>query len=353
MPDREYGESGFQVPPVTLQGRHFCVAAPLDFAEACFSVSAVRALHNFSPEAQIVVLCPVNQLALWQRGLPEVDSVLGYRRGASAASIASILKACDVEFESAIVWEAGNAAAALKKTGVAQRVGYSLPHLEKWLTDTVPMIERPGPVEHRVRYYLGLIKLLGANAFVRSSFETPPLPPPPEEIRIALAPLSEYGPSYQWPVARFVELINAVNERYAGVCWTIFDRQDGRSGAEGLEVFEDLLDHGDTETSEHWEREGFFDQLAACSVLLACDGELPHMAAHIGLPTTVIFGPNSPEWKRPVSKASVVVREHVACSPCYMKRCPLDHRCQNEVTVKMVMDGLERAIRMRYESAPA
>lgn len=353
MPDSQHDDRSLKKAPVALKGRHFCVAAPLDFTEACFSVPAVRALRLFSPEARITVLCPANQMPMWQRGLPEVDSVLGYKEGASAASIASMLKGGDAEFESAIVWEAGKAAAALSKLDVAQRVGYPVGHLEKWLTDTVPMIERPGPVEHRVRYYLGLMSQLGANAFVRSSFETPPLPPPPETIRIALAPLSEYGASHQWPLERFVELINAVNERHEGVCWTIFDRQDGRGGIDGLEVFEDLLDEGDTDTTGHWEREGFFDQLAGCSVLLACDGELAHMAAHIGLPTAVIFGPNAPEWKRPVSKRSIVIREHVACSPCYLKRCPLDHRCQNEVTVKMVMDALERAIRMRYEATPA
>ena len=42
-----------------------------------------------------------------------------------------------------------------------------------------------------------------------------------------------------------------------------------------------------------------------------------------------------------------VIREHVACSPCYHAKCPLDLRCQNEVTVEMVVEGLEQAILMR------
>ena len=336
-----------------MKGRRVCVAAPHDFTEACFSVPAVRALRDFSPEANIAVLCPSSQLTMWQRALPELDHVLDYKERASVGSIASKLKVGEVDFDAAIVWEAGKAAKALSKAGVAQRVGYASGDLEKWLTETVSPVRRAGPIEHRVRHYLGLMKQLGANAFVKASFATPSLPPPPGKISIALAPLSEYGASHQWPLDRFLQVIDMVNERYAGVSWTIFDRQDGKGGGDGLDVFEGLLGEEDVDASENWESEGFFDQLAACSVLLACDGELAHMAALIGLPATVIFGPNSPEWKRPVSKQSIVVREHVACSPCYLKRCPLDHRCQNDVTVEMVVEGLERAIRMRHATASA
>lgn len=347
MPDLVHGDNNTKTTPIALKGRHICVVAPHDFTEACFSVPAVRSLRHFAPKASIAVLCPSKQLPLWLRALPEIDHVLDYREGASVSNIGSVVQACEVEFDTAIAWEAGKAATALCKAGVAQRLGYPAAGLEKWLTETVSVVHRAGPVEHRVRHYLGLMRQLGANAFVKSSFETPSLPPPPDKIRIALAPLSEYGASHQWPVDRFIQLINAMNERYEGVSWTIFDRQDAKGGGNGLEVFEDLLAEEDVDASENWEREGFFDQLAGCSVLLACDGELAHMAALIGLPATVIFGPNSPEWKRPVSKQSVVVRDHVACSPCYLKKCPLDHRCQSNVTVEMVMEGLERAIRLR------
>ena len=73
------------------------------------------------------------------------------------------------------------------------------------------------------------------------------------------------------------------------------------------------------------------------------------MAAHIGLPAAVIFGPNAPEWKRPLGKQSIVVRDHVACSPCFLDKCPLDSRCQTQVTVDMVVDALEQALRLRQE----
>ncbi len=72
------------------------------------------------------------------------------------------------------------------------------------------------------------------------------------------------------------------------------------------------------------------------------------MAAHVGLPAAVVFGPNEPEWKRPLGKQSRVIREHVACSPCYLPKCPMDLRCQDEVTPEMVAVALEEALVVRY-----
>jgi len=350
MPVSKDGGLHLEKSPLKLEGAHLCVASPLSFTEACFSVAAVRALRNHCPEATIAVLCPCSQSTLWGTGIPELDHVLSYAEAASAKQIAAQLQAFDVEFNSAIIWQAGKAAKAISKVGVAQRLGYPARGLENYLTDVVSVASKPGPVEHRVRYYLELMSQLGADAFVRSSFEMPSLPEPPEKIKIALAPFSEYGSAYQWPADRFLQVIDIINERHADVSWTLFGRQGAQATlakVEGRNLFEDLLNRDDLDLSECDDRERFLTQLAESSALLACDGDVAHMAAHIGLPAAVIFGPNGPEWKRPLGKQSIVIREHVACSPCYHAKCPLDLRCQNEVTVEMVVEGLEQAILMR------
>ena len=347
MPARKDGDLHLKKSPLKLEGKHLCVVSPLSFTEACFSVAAVRALGNHCPEATIAVLCPSSQSTLWKTGIAELDHVLSYEEADSVKQIASQLQAFDVQFDSAIIWQAGKAAKAISQAGVAQRLGYPASGLEKYLTDVVSVASQPGPVEHRVRYYLELMSQLGADAFVRSSFEMPALPEPPEKVKIALAPFSEYGSAYQWPVERFLQVIDILNERHAGISWTIFDSQGARAKMEGDDFFGDLFNRDDLDLSDCDDREEFLNQLAQSSVLLACDGEIAHMAAHIGLPAAVIFGPNGPEWKRPLGKQSVVIREHVACSPCYHAKCPLDLRCQNEVTVEMVVEGLEQAILMR------
>ena len=80
---------------------------------------------------------------------------------------------------------------------------------------------------------------------------------------------------------------------------------------------------------------------------MASDGEVAHWAAHIGLPAVVIFGPGEPDWMRPLGKQSRVVRERAACSPCYLSKCPLDHRCLNEIRVEDVEMALESSLAER------
>ena len=330
---------------ITLAGSHWCVVSPLCYTEACFCVPAVRALRHFSAESTIAVLCPESQVSLWQYGLDELDHIIEYEESASVKKIDSQLRAFSVPFDSAILWEASNAAKATCKTGIAQRVGSSLEELQPWLTDIAVIDSQPGPIEHRVRHYLGVINQLGADAFVRSSFDKPSLPAAPEQIKIAIAPFSQYGSSYQWPTDRFIEVVKVIEDRYPEVSWTLYDREV-RGSKKRFEVFEELLESDNFSISGQSDKD-VFSALAQSSALLACDGELAHMAAHIGLPAAVIFGPNAPEWRRPLGKQSVVIAEHVACSPCFQSKCPIDLRCQHQVSVEAVLSSLERVIAQR------
>lgn len=329
----------------SLAGSQWCVVSPVCFTEACFSVPAVRALKHFSPNAGIAVLCPKSQVSLWKHGVDEITHVIPYEVGASAKKIAALVELYDKQFDSAIIWEAGSAAKATKLAGIGQSVGYANDNLMPLLTDTLAIDTHAGPIKHRVRHYLGLVDQLGVDAFVRSSFERPPLPAAPERIAIAIAPFSEYGSSYQWPVERFLKVVEVIEDCYPQVTWTLYDHGMGAS-KKGMAVFESFLERENSRQVNGYEWNAF-TALAQSTALVACDGEVAHMAAHVGLPAVVIFGPNAPEWKRPIGKQSLVVREHVACSPCFKSKCPIDLRCQDGVSIEAVVDGLKAAIEKR------
>lgn len=310
-------------PLIHLNGECLLVASPVSLAEACFSVPAIRALKRFRPEGRLLVFCPESLRSLW---LPlseaaEVDEVIVYPDHLSARKMAPLLLNREVEFDSAILWEAGESAKAIARAGVPQRLGYPVKGLVNLLTDPVVRIVEPGPIEHRVRYYLGLVQELGCDAFVRENFKPTVWAgarhEPPENLRIAMVRSSEYGPAYQWPEEKFDQLKLAMEQKHGTIEWV-----DVSGGANVAEV------------------------LASSSVLVACDGEVAHWAAHIGLPAVVIFGPGESEWKRPLGKQSRVVRERVACSPCYLAKCPLDHRCLNEVSVEAVLAQVEVALKV-------
>ncbi len=307
-------------PPLHLKGGYLCVAAPSDLTEACFSVPAVRALRHFRPQSTLVILCPESQAPMWIT-MDELNAVITYPDKASARQIGKILGKNDTRFESAISWEAGEPAKAFARAEILQRLGYPAPGLVKFLTDIVEVVMPPGPIEHRVRHYLNFVKKLGGDAFVKANFQSKPLGDAPVSFRIALAKDSNYGESYQWSQEKFKEVAYEMERRHSGIEWVNIES--------GNDIGESL------------------SELQKCSALLACDSKIAHLAAHIGLPSAVIFGPNEPEWKRPLGKQCNVVREHVACSPCHLAKCPLDHRCQNDITVEMVVAELEVALALR------
>jgi heptosyltransferase-2 len=69
--------------------------------------------------------------------------------------------------------------------------------------------------------------------------------------------------------------------------------------------------------------------LAVCDLLISNDTGPAHIAAAVGTPTLVIFGPTNHLTTQPLG--SVMVREEVDCSPCMLRDCPIDHRCMTRI----------------------
>jgi ADP-heptose:LPS heptosyltransferase len=68
------------------------------------------------------------------------------------------------------------------------------------------------------------------------------------------------------------------------------------------------------------------------------------MAAALGLPTIVIFGPTDQRVWSPRGEKTFVVRRGVHCSPCPQERffqCK-DFECLRGIEIGEVLEGLER-----------
>ena len=73
--------------------------------------------------------------------------------------------------------------------------------------------------------------------------------------------------------------------------------------------------------------------VGSLSILISNDSGPMHVAAALGVPTVAVFGPTDERETGPLGPKSRVVRQHVECSPCLLKECPIDHRCMERVTV--------------------
>src|SRR5262249_42815401 len=76
--------------------------------------------------------------------------------------------------------------------------------------------------------------------------------------------------------------------------------------------------------------------LSRCDLFVGNDSGAMHVAAAVGLPVVAVFGPTDPNGTAPVTPKRSVVQEKTYCSPCFLRRCPTDHRCMKSVTPEMV-----------------
>jgi heptosyltransferase-2 len=70
-----------------------------------------------------------------------------------------------------------------------------------------------------------------------------------------------------------------------------------------------------------------------------------HVAAAVGLPVVAVFGPTDPHGTAPVTPRCTIIQEKPYCSPCFLRRCPTDHRCMTAVAPDRVSEGMLQALR--------
>jgi len=302
---------------VTTKGRDLLVAAPERWDEACFAVPALRAL--MASGLEIGILCREEQREFWQT-LPGLE-VLAFPANAKAKAVAPAIRE---SWPAALVWEPGLAAQAVKLAAVPRRLGPAGRHLKNLLTQPLGVAENP--LEHRVRYFLSTVEEMGIHTLNPEFFAPADIGIDPLVETVLISPDSDFGPSHEWPLERWLELSNNLLQGKHRLCVA------GVAGGRGLGL---SLAHelGDDVELFHTSPllAGVLPGLAGHRLVIAADGSLPHLAAHVGATCVTLFGPNDPVWKRPLGRRHTVVCRHVECAPCMRAKCPLDGRCQREL----------------------
>ncbi|MDB6079213.1 MAG: gmhB [Akkermansiaceae bacterium] len=272
---------------------------------------------------RVRVLCPDNQLSFWTAS--GFGEGIAYPAKAGAREIAKRLDTV----EAVLAWEAGPALEACARAGVAKRYGPAAKPLAKYLTDPISVLFKPGPIRHRVQFYLEIVDALGADAFVPDNF-VPVKTASARSETVLLAPDSDQGSHFEWPLERWVEVAQDLQRRGASLT-VATNGQVGHALAARLDGVPALA----------VDLPGL-DELSKHLVCITADGTLPHFASHVGTTCVVLFGPGEPEWMRPLGKQHVIVRRKVECSPCFARKCVIgDLRCQNDFPVTEVLRGID------------
>lgn len=298
------------------------IPSPTRWDESCFAVPAVRAL--LASGWNIGLLCTTNQEAFWKTipGLPllSVPTKQSYR------SLANELRD---HWRSSLVWEDGTFADAIRKAAIPHTIGPQGERWAKWVTTPIDLAEKPK--NHRVEYYLATAQSLGQDTHAPSLFAPVSEPNAAKNQPLLLLPDSDFGPSHEWPISHWIDLTKMLAG--SGHPFRIGHLPQARGLGNQLAQ---LISDSDPIALEP--SAAALPILAGFRTLIAADGSLPHLASHVGANCLTLFGPNDPTWKRPLGRRHRTLHHHVECSPCLLPRCPLDQRCQQELTAHKVWD---------------
>jgi heptosyltransferase-2 len=234
--------------------------------------------------------------------------------------------------------------------GAARRIGYDTDGRGLLLTHRVPLPERR---LHQVDEYLALLEPLGLSVVTRD----PVLRVPQHEererrveellasVELRGGPIAgihvgaAFGPSKLWSP-----------DRVAGLCAAL-TRRDVRSVLLGTAGDRDALVRVRQCSTEpiaslvgRDNPELLPTLLARLAVLVSGDSGPAHLAAALGTPVVVLFGPTDPARSAPRGRVTTIAKA-VPCAPCFYPRCPIDHICMRAIGVDEVADAVEALIR--------
>jgi heptosyltransferase II len=328
--------------------------------DAIMALPALQAVRNRFPAAQISILA-LPYVADIYRGQGIADDLIPYDRHGEHKGVAGKEKLADVlrskQFATALLLQnAFDAAWIAWRAGIPERIGYNRDARGFLLTKPI-RVPRAGEIPaHEKYYYLELLKRAG---WIDAVPETPEISLYVSEeesrqaeaklqtfgsqvdaVRIAVGAGASYGSAKCWPPERFAKAINQLlKERKAEVILFGTPAEAGVSAAIRAGLDQPALDlTGATQIAE------LPALLSRCTAFLGNDSGAMHVAAAVGLPVVAVFGPTDPEGTAPVTPRCTIVQEKPYCSPCFLRRCPTDHRCMTAIAPERVSEGIVKAL---------
>jgi len=154
---------------------------------------------------------------------------------------------------------------------------------------------------------------------------------------LALCPGAEYGPAKRWPTDYFVSLAN----EYKNKGWSvrlIGSMQDRAITSQITNSVPTVTDLAGKTTIQQ-----AIDLLASAQVVVSNDSGLMHIAAATGTPVVALYGSSDPQYTPPLTSQAEILYEHLPCSPCFQRQCPLGHlNCLTQITPQAVSSAIAR-----------
>lgn len=316
------------------------------------ALPALRALRWAFSDANISILARPYVADIY-RGQGIADALLPYDwRGAHAGfrgqeRLVTELQA--QQFDAAILLQnAFDAAWLAWRARIPRRIGYARDGRRFLLTKAVPAPKAGEIPPHEQFYYLELLRRAGwLDNYTGETRLTLRVDPCAQEnaersllragahsgkLRVALGAGASYGSAKCWPPQKFAEVANRlINQFEADLIFF------GTSAeADVVKVIAAEMRRTPINLTGKTAIADLPALLSRCHLFIGNDSGAMHVAAAVGLPIVAIFGPTDPKGTAPITARCTIIQESPHCSPCFLRHCPIDHRCMRRITADSV-----------------
>ena len=300
------------------------------------AVPALQAWQQHSgSERRFAVAAPENLQTFWKH-IPGIEEVfIADRNPAITAANVTPWKADTI----LILPNSPRTAFEAYLANIPCRIGFTGKWRKHLLTHTFDRPPQTGLPHHQSYDPLDLLKF-----FELIPEDTPlpspsiPLPDKPDRVDgeyLLFCPGAEYGSAKRWHADRYARLANTLGESenlHVVLSGGDSDRDVCRMISEQMTV-------PFTNTTARTTL-GQFLSLCAHTKLIVCnDSGAMHAASLFQTPGVALFGSTEPRWTGPISNSITVLQEDVACSPCFLRECPIDFRCMDQLSEERVLEA--------------
>lgn len=309
--------------------------------DAIMALPALRAVRSRFPEDEITILSRPYVAAIYQN--QQVCDNIILLDDKTKNDMTSELRA--QKFDAALLLQnAFQAAWFTWRAGIPERIGYARDGRSLLLTKAVP-VPKPGEIPaHEQFYYLELLRRAGwldnlpNETFIKLDVSEADRQRASEflcsagananNFQVAIGAGASYGSAKCWPPDRFAELANRLQAQQ-GVDVILFGTLSEATVSSAIAAG---MRHPPIDLTGRTSIADLPAVLSQCHLFIGNDSGAMHVAAAVGLPVVAVFGPTDPFGTAPVTPRCTIVQEKPYCSPCFLRRCPTDHRCMTRIT---------------------
>ena len=332
--------------------------------DAIISIPALEAVRTKWPQAEIAIFARPWVADLYH-GQPFADRIIS--NASSARNPFAIEKFASAlrreKFDCALLLQNAFSAAWLAwRSGIPERIGYARDGRSALLTRAIHVPQANEVLPHETYYYLELLKRAGwltelpeikeiklqvsQAAAEKAEMALQSAGVRRNSLRIAIAPGAAFGSAKCWLPERFAAVADGLIDDF-GADVILFGT------ASEIDVSQQIssqMRHRPVNVTGQTPIGELPALFSRCNLFIGNDSGAMHVAAAVGLPVVAVFGSTDPNGTAPVTTLRTLVRHPVHCSPCFLRECPIDHRCMVRIETADVSEAARRWLEVRQRA---